>query len=194
MSTLYERWDSPGDNLHAMYTKYYLAQTFTVGNTGDNVSHNITGIKLRMRYVDAAWNFIVSIRAVDGAGNPTGPNLTSTVVNSSELTTNIAWIEITLPQYKLDKNTKYAIVIGAPDAPGGGGGIVEWSRSTGHGYTGGNWVYSSDYGVTWIPNLSREFTFYEYGLYNRVKTGKGQNKAKLFGKRSNRAKLSGKKE
>ena len=185
MTVLYEKWDSPGTNLVAIYDDRYEAQTFTVGNTGDNVSHNITSVKLRMRYVDAQNDFIVSIRAVDGSGEPTGPDLTSVVVSGSELTTVTAWIEITLPPYTLLANTKYAIVVGAPDAPGGGGGIIELSRSSSHGYGGGNVCYSTDYGVTWGTNATRDYTFYEYGLrlYNRIKKVKTKNNTKLIGRK-----------
>lgn len=188
LTVLYERWDSTGDHLHAVYYKYYFAQTFTVGNTGNDVSHLITSLKLRMRRVDTPREFIASIRATDGAGLPTGPDLTSAIYTDT-LPLYIEWIEITLPQYKLTRNTKYAIVIGAPDAPGGGGGIVEWSRSTAYGYGGGAWCYSVDHGVTWGTVLTRDFTFYEYGLYNRVKTGERQNETRLTGKQNNKVKL-----
>lgn len=163
MTALYERWDAIGNSLHAMYEKRYFAQTFTVGNTGANKTHNITSVKLRLRRVLFPGDYIVSIRAVDGADLPTGPDLTSTIMDGNALDTTVGWIEITLPQYVLHSNTKYAIVVGAPDCPGAGT-IIEISRSTVHGYTGGTWAYSTDWGVTWGKTDTRDFQFKTYGF------------------------------
>lgn len=193
MSILYERWDAAGDNLQGIYGKRYYAQTFTVGNTGDNKNHHITSVKLRMKRTGSPGMFIVSIRAVDGAGLPTGPDLTSTLYDGDTLPLVIQWIEITLPAYRLKKNTQYALVVAGPDVPGGeeDADIVEWNCSASHGYGGGAWCYSIDWGVTWSQVVTRDFQFKEYGLQNRAKTGKGQNKQKLKGVRKNKTKLFG---
>lgn len=189
MAILYERWEAAGENWNAMYGKRYSAQTFTVGNTGDNVSHLITSVKLYLRYFGTQVPLIVSIRAVDGAGLPTGPDLVSTSYTGPIPfeCQPLIWVEITLPQYRLIRNTQYAIVVGAP--AGSVGDIIDMSRSTDHGYGGGAWCYSTDWGVTWGQVVTRDFQFKIYGLYTRVKFGKGQNKPKLEGKRENKAKL-----
>ena len=190
MAILYEKWDAAGENWHTMYEKRYFAQIFTVGNTGTNVSHLITSVKLYLRYFGTQVPLIVSIRAVDGAGLPTGPDLTSTSYTGPIPfeCQPVIWVEITLPQYRLIRNTQYAIVVGAPTA-GGSGTVIDMSRSTNHGYGGGTWAYSTDWGVTWGKTATRDFQFKIYGLYNRVKTGKGQNKTKLRGRQNNKTKL-----
>lgn len=192
MAILYERYIRPGGTLDAVYDKRWFAQTFTIGNTGDNVGHIIDSVKLLMRRVGTIGWFNVHIRATDGAGLPTGPNLASGTYDGDTLPGYTTWIEITLTPYSLHAGTKYAIVVENSDQ-GGGGSILEWRRADVHGYTGGSWCYSTDYGASWGTNLSRDYTFYEYGLYRRIKTGIKQNKTKLTGKQNNKIKLRGKK-
>lgn len=160
--TLYERYITGCGTFDAVDGDRYFAQSFTVGNTGDNVRHYITSVKLLLRRVNTPGMFIVSIRAVDGAGLPTGPDLTSGTYDGDTLTGVAAWTEIILTPYLLNANTKYAIVIGNPVCPGGS--ILEICRATSAGYGGGVWCYSTDWGVTWGQHAGRDFTFQEFGF------------------------------
>lgn len=193
MAILYERYITAGGTLDAVYAERWFAQTFTIGNTGANVGHIISSVKLLIRRVGTIGWFNVHIRATDGAGLPAGPDLASGTYDGDTLPTSTAFIEITLTPCQLLAGTKYAIVVENGDQ-GGGGSILEWRRSTSAGYGGGSWCYSTDSGVSWGTNLSRDYTFYEYGLYRRAKTGIGQNKTKLIGRQNNKVKLRGKKE
>jgi len=159
--TLYEYYDT-GDNLaNLMFTTYWNAQTFTIGTVGDDENHDITSVKLLLYRKATPGTITVSIRAVDGAGKPTGADLTSGTTNGDSLTTDTAgeWREISLTSYELEAGTTYAIVArsqgtGLSDSAG-------WRLDTTGGYTGGTDVTSSNSGSTWTVNSAYDFLFYE---------------------------------
>jgi hypothetical protein len=103
--TLYENYhatqDSTGVGLHA-------AQTFTPQTT-----HTVTSIKLRLWNNGATGSVTVSIRAVDGSGNPTGANLvTSAAVANSTIPAAWTTVQFNLESgYQLQAGTSYALQI-----------------------------------------------------------------------------------
>ncbi|GAH44261.1 unnamed protein product, partial [marine sediment metagenome] len=159
---LFERYITEGGTLDAVFDERWFAQTFTIGNTGENITHYITSVKLLMRRVGTPGWFNVYIRATDESGHPTGENLSSGTYDGDTLPTITEFIEITLTPYMLIAGTKYAIIVENSDHDGVGA-IVEWRRADVHGYTGGVWCYSTDYGASWGVNTGRDFTFYEFG-------------------------------
>ena len=45
---LYERYNTGDDSSTSIYGTHWLAQTFTIGNTGSNINHNISSVKLKL--------------------------------------------------------------------------------------------------------------------------------------------------
>jgi hypothetical protein len=161
--TLYEYYNTGDDGSMAFGGKYWLAQTFTVSST----SHTVTSVKVKLfKWAGASPGTVtVSIRATDGAGDPTGPDLTSGTTSGDTLPvgswTNAVWREITLMEYTLSASTKYAIVI----RDSGVVNDIGWNYDTSSpSYGGGNRVDSSTSGTTWtFRDTSTDFMFEIWG-------------------------------
>jgi len=124
----------------------WLGQTLT-----PSVSHKITSVKLLLHKSGSPGTLTVGIRAVDGEGLPTGDDLCSGTTDGDTLTTDTGGEvrEITFGAgTSLTASTQYAIIIRTPLAPGES--RVKWlSDISSPGYTGGNSVFSNNFGVTW---------------------------------------------
>jgi len=94
----------------------------------------------------------VSIKAVDGNGEPTGADLVVGTIDGNSFQTSYAWETIIFDTpYILSASTEYAIVVRALDGDGGGGGTASfhWGVDVGGGYANGMTGHSRDSGVTW---------------------------------------------
>ena len=106
----------------------------------------------------------MAIKATDGLGHPTGPDLALGSFNGNSLTTSSAgeWVTIwmTAP-LSVAAGTKYAIVLEANAYS------VYWRRdATAPGYGGGGREYSIDNGVSWNTDAAKDFMFEEWGTVN----------------------------
>jgi hypothetical protein len=162
--TLYERYNVGMNSNTNISGDLWLAQTFTVGNTGTNVNHIITSVKLMLFRVGLPGTLTVGIRAVDGSGLPTGADLTYGTTDANTLTTSSTgeWREIVMDtSYTLTAGTQYAIVVrvSAYDA------VCRWRLAQPGSYAGGVGYRASDAGVTWRSwDTTVDFTFEEYGV------------------------------
>lgn len=136
-----------GDNSYDMvYGGNWKAQTFT-----QSQAHKVTKAKVKLWRSNSPGIVTVSIRATDGSGHPTGPDLCSGTTNGNTLTTNTAgeWREITLGDgYNLDADTKYAIVVRA--LSGDTSNIIYWRQHVNGGYPSGQEFYSTTGGSSWV--------------------------------------------
>lgn len=141
--SLYEYYNTGDDAFRTPLGNTWYAQTFTVGAT----AHTITSVKLKMFRYNNPGTLTVSIRATSGA-HPIGNDLTSGTINANTFTTTSPgqFYEITLTQYTLVANTKYAIVC---RVSGGAGNELNWRMKIAGGFTGGNTEYSDNAGVNW---------------------------------------------
>lgn len=161
--TLYEYYNVNDNSTYGIWGNNWQAQTFTIGTVGANESHNITSVKLKMYREGNPGILTVGIRAVDGAGKPTGADLTSGTINANAFTLVPPglWYEITLTPYLLLASTKYAIVcrISGGDADN----EVRWRTDVGAAvYLGGQACSSVDAGVNWSTS-TEDNMFEEYG-------------------------------
>ncbi|MFC2032747.1 choice-of-anchor R domain-containing protein [Chloroflexota bacterium] len=166
---LYEHHNT-GDNQDTeMYQTVCYAQTFTAES-----NHNVTSVRLKLYRIGNPGTVIVSIRATDGSGHSTGPDLTSGTTDGNTLTdvSPGEWRQIPLAGYPLLSGTKYAIVVRIS-----GGDVdnhIRW-RWEQHAlpvtspYTGGNAEMGSNYGASWVKagfaSFDRDFMFevFEWG-------------------------------
>ena len=159
MSTLYEYYNTNDDTADGGYYAYWIAQTFT-----PTIAHKITSVKLKLYRAGDVGTVTVSIRATT-SGLPSGNDLCSGTIAGNTLTTDTAgaWYEITLGAgLNLVANTKYAIVLRAPDNDYPI--YVGWrSDDTAPAYAGGSHCYSSDSGGSWAATTTRDFMFEEWG-------------------------------
>lgn len=158
-ATLYEYYNT-GDTggLYAAYGSCWAAQTFTAES-----DHTVTSVKLKVYGFPSVGEVTVSIRNTDGAGHPTGSDLTSGTTDGDTLTTNTdgEWREISVTPYSLTSGTKYAIVVRAPDATGSGYSGLYWRFDTSPSYAGGRWERSLDSGNegTWTVPFDADLMF-----------------------------------
>lgn len=136
----------------------WYSQTFTPAN-----AHTIAWLKLKLSRTGSPGTVTVSIRATDGNGHPTGPDLTSGTLNGNTLTTSSSggWYAIHLTPYALSASIKYAIVVRAPSGDGSNkvNWLGDWSSPT---YAGGNFEWSGDSGSTWNTESGRDFMFEDW--------------------------------
>lgn len=160
MATLFEYYNTGDTGSDDLALATWRAQTFTPAT-----AHKITSVKLKLYRVGSPGTIIVSIRATDGSGHPTGADLCSGTTDGDTLTTDIGgeWREITLGAgYDLLADTKYAIVGRALDAYGAN--YVKWRREWGTGaYAGGNYEYSTHSGDSWDAAATSDFMFEDWG-------------------------------
>lgn len=143
--------DTPVSSLHIGDSSgaFWGAQTFTVGTLGANENFNVSSVKIRGSTTGSPSGVItVSIRATS-AGLPTGGDLCS---GTTSFPSGTEWKEITMsPSYKLNKSTKYALVVRATSADHSN--YFGWTYNyTGGSYTGGEVCTSTDSGSSWTAN------------------------------------------
>ena len=91
---------------------------------------------------------IVSIRATDSSGNPTGSDLASASIASSSIGSSLAWYDFGLSTaVQLTAGVKYAVVIQAPSMTSRN--YIWYAMDRAGSYSGGSGFQSSDSGSTW---------------------------------------------
>lgn len=159
MVTLYERYTATKSSGFNIYGVNYGCQTFTIGNTGDNVNHNISSVKVFVEKVGSPTALNAAIYAVDGDGKPTGAALSTGSLSGASIGL-YDYYEITMTTYLLQANTQYALVLWVTG--GDGSNKILWGYVNPGTYGGGKLWYSSDSGSSW-NTLDYDFDFEEYG-------------------------------
>ena len=142
--------DHPGD---------WEAQTFTPA-----ANHNLCYVRLKLYRSGTPGNVTVAIKATDGLGHPTGPDLAAGSFNGNALTTSSSgeWVTVWMvTPVALAAGTKYAVIVEA------NANTVYWRRDgSSPTYAGGNREYSADGGVSWNTDNAKDFMFEEWGTVN----------------------------
>jgi len=157
--TLYEFYNISDIALASLRGDFWQGQTFTPGD-----AHTIKKVRLNMYRLGSPGEITVAIKGtVDGlpdaeadlcSGTTDGDTLP--IIYSGE------WREITLGAgAALDADTKYAIVVKA--ASGDVNNYVRWLYKRPPTYPPGVHVFSSDAGVNWVEDTSRDMKFEEWG-------------------------------
>ena len=159
-TTLYEYYNTGDNSAGSFWGNYWEAQTFTVQATG----HTVTSVKLKLSRGGSPGTVTVSIRATNVEGYPTGPDLTSGTINGNTLSTKqiTSWCEIFLTEYALNANTKYAIVVRAPNGSSSNY-LYWWADGSSPTYAGGIWEWSGNSGSSWIGVSSNDHIFEVWG-------------------------------
>ena len=162
MATLFESYIT-GDNGYftAFGSTVWSGQTFT-----PSITHVISYVKLKMYRGGSPGTVIVSIKATDESGHPTGDDLCSGTTNGSTLPNQIpgTWRTINFSSSAvLSANTKYAIVV---KAPGGGPSHYAAWRANGSSaaYARGCGELTFNGGSTWTSYTAYDAMFEEWGL------------------------------
>jgi hypothetical protein len=134
-------------------TSWY-AQTFT-----PTAACTVDTVKIKVYAVGTPGTLIVSLRAVDGTGKPTGADLTSNTLTGIGGTAS--WYSVSLPEYTLD-TSQYALVLSCPS--GDGSNYVAWRYdSSSPTYSDGSYASSADSGNSWTLDTGKDFMFSIWG-------------------------------
>ena len=153
-SGLYENYPTTGITYDKIYSTHCSAQSFTA-----TANHYITNISLFLAKAGTPNTLYIGLKAVDGAGKPTGVDLSSGTYNANSLTGVLTWTNISMtPSYLISTGIKYALVIKA----------FKGTSTTNSVYVGyhpwyadGDAYLSTNNGSTW--SLSA-FPFYDYNF------------------------------
>lgn len=160
MTTKYEFYDSGGDaNIDCYGANSIIMQSFT-----PSLAHTITKVSLYLQRVEGSnGDVVVSIKATDVDGKPTGSVLCSKALDAINIGTSYAWIDFIFSSpADLAANTKYAILI--TYLLGNSTRHIHWrTDATSPTYAGGSYGFSNNAGSTWTLDTSRDMMFEEYG-------------------------------
>ncbi|MCK5225147.1 MAG: hypothetical protein KAQ89_00360 [Planctomycetes bacterium] len=172
-------WVEYGSNLEIEYpdTNYntsslfggtdWWTQSFTPSSGFD-----INKIGVYIKYVSGTYNDIsISIRADDGAGKPTGAELTSGVITAFN-NTSYSWKEVSLTPYSLSSSVKYHLQVKAPTS--GSSSYRMGLDSTSPAYAGGTWVFSTNSGSSWTVYSSHDAMFRIYSQTSSLSLDVGE--------------------
>jgi|GEM_PF-6712741 len=181
LSYLYERYNTGDDSYSAVGGTTWAAQTFTIGNTGIDKTHNIINTRLKLGRNNSPGNGILSVKTVDINGAPTGTDLTSVTFNANNLKTSGEWVNLSLPYYELSAGTKYALVLRAPSGNPLVNSLSFMYDGTSPTYSSGSCYVSSDSGLSWAVDTNKDYMFEEFGSggINYGNLNPGQNTATL---------------
>lgn len=154
-------WYDAGVSLAFIWWILWQAQSFA-----PLVSHDITKVRLKIHWTPVvnADDVIVSIKATDVAGHPTGPDLavvTEPGVNIGNVPDT--WHDFVFPiNPTLTAGITYGIVARCPTRFDQS---LRWKFQNATGaYPRGIKLSSFDSGVTWFPDATDDFAFEDWGL------------------------------
>jgi len=153
---VYQSFGAGGDVDERFGGNYWAAQTFTPAS-----GHAIGFVELYIEKGGSPGDVTASIRAVDGANKPTGPDLASATVGEANIGLTKTWIRFVFATpASLTASTMYAIVVRAPSGDGSTN-YIEWLYDLEAGYAGGTKATSGDSGGTWALQTSQDLYFRE---------------------------------
>jgi len=114
MLTIYEYYNPTGTEVKKIYGSIFYGQSFTIGNTGTNITHILTSIDVKVSRTGNPGTVTVNVQAVDGSGKPTGLILSTGTFDGNGLTTSLAETAVTMSSVILYKNTQYCFWLKAP--------------------------------------------------------------------------------
>jgi len=150
----------------AANTKYALAQTFTLGTTGNNLTFNISQIKIKGKRLDDCGDITIQIQGVQPDGIPDGTTISTGILTQSEILTTDSWITVTMTSVALQAGQQYSLVV--DPAIHTAADYFSW-RTDGStpAYTGGQQVIATGDGQTSWTLGSRDMMFQiEGGSYD----------------------------
>ncbi len=141
-----EDWDPDADQ---------KAMTFTLGTTGNNLTFNITQIKVKLKNTGTpTGNQTWEIQGVQPDGSPDGTALSTGTLDMA-LVTAEGWYTITMSAATLEAGQQYALV--GKDGYLSAGNLLNWRYDDANGtYGGGNMWVSTNTGATWQDRGSGE--------------------------------------
>jgi len=160
---------------------FWLAQTFTIGETSSGENITIKNVSLKFGTTGSPEGIVVSIRNVNASKQPTGSDLVSYTRN---FTGSEDWYNFSLTNYVLRTGTSYALILRAPN--GDNSNRVDWVKNeTAGAYPNMNASTSEDGGTTWTDAGNKDYLFQIWGeekiLVNNVTYNETVYETKNYG-------------
>ncbi len=161
MTTIIEEYvDNDDDSVNSNDTDPIIGQTFTIGNTGDNLTIELSEVSIKVSRTNTPGITAVEIFEVNPGGYPIGTALSTGSFDGDALgTTNSTatpWTNITMTGATLKASTTYALVLTPADTDATD--FVNWrSDESSPAYTGGNYIAFE--GGAWIKNTGWDVMF-----------------------------------
>ena len=156
---LFEYYNIGDAALASCWGDFWQAETFT-----PRVAHTVESVKLILYRLGLPGTLTVSIKATAVGGAPDGADLADGTIDGDTLPNVYAGEKREISQgagAALADGTKYAIVTRA--LAGDQNNYVRWRYSSDKVYTRGSHWFSSDGGVTWEEDTTRDMMFEEWG-------------------------------
>lgn len=163
--SVYEYFNNTAGGGLQVFDQRFYCQSFTVGTVGLNETHTMVGFQRKMKRYGSPDIIDFFIKATDGAGKPTGANLSTGTYNGTEISTSFEVVNISMSHANLTAGTQYAMCAfmngGAENT-----NAFEFEATGSGGYSGGAAIYSADRGASYTvydssPNY--DMWFFEYG-------------------------------
>ena len=145
------------DDFGSFRSAIWIGQTFTPVATS-----NYSIVKLLLNRTGNPTGFVVGIRNIDGTNHPTGNDLCNGTYDASLITTSSAqWYDIITSGCQLNTSTEYAMV--ARTSTGDASNLISWIRDDDNQYSGGEFEYSTNSGLSWTTYSGYDYLFEVYG-------------------------------
>lgn len=149
MAEKLEYFDSGGNTTPAVYIDRWYCQTFT-----PQVNATLGYCRVYINKSGTPTDSLtLAIKATDGEGKPTGPNLTEITLPHTSIGTSLAWITFNFPDIDIENGTKYALILSTGAAFLGYG----WRGNTAGGYPRGECWQSQNQGSSWLSQVMEVF-------------------------------------
>lgn len=139
-----------------------VAQTFTIGTTGNDLTFTISSVGLKILEQGTAVNDLtVAVYPVrpDGLPDTSGTALSTGTITKGTLSSTATWVNVTMSAGTLQATTQYALVLSS--SGGSGGNEYRWNiDAVGAAYAGGGayqW-FSTDSDYTAVATSDFMFT------------------------------------
>lgn len=136
----YQSLDAASEQVHG---DNWRSQTFT-----PNTAHIITFFTARVRRVGSPGIITAALKATDVDSKPTGADLATGTLQGDDFSESFRTESWNLSAYALVSGTKYVIIL--RKSGGDTNNRIDWARGAASpGYAGGEFVTSTDAGVSW---------------------------------------------
>jgi len=181
---LWEKGEGQGEFYHDfdsgsnVYGDLWRGQNFTIGTTSEDGDFALASIALYLYRVGTPGLITLDLTAVDGDGKPTGAVLSTGTTNGSTLTTDTGGElrTIEMSAYTLKASTKYAFYIKIVGGDVVTKKVVIMIETGDNIYTGGDFLYTTDAGSSWVIGAGADayFDIQGGGKYLLIRTANNQ--------------------
>jgi len=146
---LSERYDTGQDTEESLTDGQFVAQTFTIGVTGDNENIILAGVSAKLRKGGNPIDFQIHVCNVNATNAPDSTNCLSsnTTMAPADIGGVSGWVNVSMPPITLSASTTYSIILNTTSA--GADKYFVGSDHSAPTYGGGSEWISVNQGGSW---------------------------------------------